>query len=137
MGCSPFGISRERLGPGERLRAMEFRVLGPTEMWSDRQQCDLGPARERNILAILLLTPRTIVSADALIERVWDARPPAKARASLSAYVARLRRSLRQAAGRGVRPTGRASGYMLELDPETVDLHPFRPLPHHADPQHA
>ncbi len=137
MGCSPFGISRERLGPGERLRAMEFRVLGPTEMWSDRQQCDLGPARERNILAILLLTPRTIVSADALIERLWDARPPAKARESLSAYVARLRRSLRQAACDGVRLTGRASGYMLDIDPETVDLHRFRRLRHHADAQNA
>src|SRR6202034_4947128 len=82
---------------GERCRAiMEFRVLGPTELWSAGQQYDLGSARARSVLAILLLTPRTIVPASALIDRLWDTRPPPKARESLSVYVARLRASLRQ-----------------------------------------
>ena len=51
----------------------------------------------RGVLAILLLTPRTIVPAEALIDRLWDTRPPPKARESLSVYMARLRASLRQA----------------------------------------
>src|SRR6266568_1878152 len=102
---------------------MEFRVLGPTELWSAGQQCDLGPARVRSVLAILLLTPRTIVPAEALIERLWDAEPPPKARESLSVYVARLRASLREAVGDGVRLAGRASGYVLDVDPEAVDLY--------------
>ena len=38
---------------------MEFRMLGPVELWSDGQQCDLGSARARGVLAILLLTPGT------------------------------------------------------------------------------
>jgi DNA-binding SARP family transcriptional activator len=112
---------------------MEFRVLGPTELWSAGQQCDLGPARARSVLAILLLTPRTIVSADALIDRLWDTQPPPKARESLSVYVARLRASLRQAIGDGVRLAGRASGYVLDVDPETVDLHQFRRLRRQAE----
>ena len=58
---------------GRRCKAiMEFRVLGPIELWSAGQQCDLGPARARRILAILLLTPRTIVPAEVLIDRLWD-----------------------------------------------------------------
>jgi tetratricopeptide (TPR) repeat protein len=112
---------------------MEFRVLGPTELWSAGQPCDLGSARVRSALAILLLTPRTIVPADALVDRLWDTRPPAKARESLSVYIARLRASLRQAVGDSIRLAGRANGYVLDIDPETVDLHQFRRLRRQAD----
>jgi DNA-binding SARP family transcriptional activator len=110
-----------------------FRVLGPIELWSAGQQCDLGPTRVRAVLAILLLTPRTIVPAEALIDRLWDTRPPPKARESLSAYVARLRASLRQALGDSVRLAGRARGYVLDVDPEAVDLNQFRRLRRQAD----
>jgi DNA-binding SARP family transcriptional activator/tetratricopeptide (TPR) repeat protein len=112
---------------------MEFRVLGPTELWSAGQQAELGAARERSVLAILLLTPRTIVPAEALIDRLWGTRPPPKARESLSVYVARLRASLRQAAEDSVRLAGRANGYVLDVDPEMVDLHQFRRLRRQAD----
>ena len=77
---------------------MEFRVLGPTERWSAGQQCELGPGRVRAVLAILLLSPRAIVSAGALIDRLGCRAPP-KAMQRLSAYIARLRASLRQAFG--------------------------------------
>lgn len=112
---------------------MEFRVLGPIELWSAGQQCDLGPTRVRSVLAILTLTPRTLVPTDVLIDRVWDTRPPAKARESLSVYVTRLRGSLRQAIGESVRLTGRDSGYELDVDPDTIDLHQFRRLRRKAD----
>jgi len=107
---------------------MEFRVLGPTELRAAGQQADLGSAKVRSVLAILLLTPRTIVPAETLIDRLWDDEPPPKARENLSVYVARLRAALRHAAADGVRLAGRASGYVLDLDPETVDLHKFREL---------
>src|SRR5260370_28410791 len=93
---------------GRRKAIMEFRVLGPIELWSAGRQQGLGPARERCTLAILLLTPRTIVPAETLIDRLWDTRPPPKARESLSAYVARLRASLRQAVRDRVPLAGRA-----------------------------
>ena len=112
---------------------MEFRVLGPIELWSAGRQRDLGPARERCVLAILLLTPRTVVPAETLIDRLWDTRPPAKARESLSAYLARLRASLRQAVGDNVPLAGRARGYVLDVDPQAVDLHQFRRLRRQAD----
>jgi DNA-binding SARP family transcriptional activator len=112
---------------------MEFRVLGPIELWSAGRTQDLGPARERCVLAILLLTPRTMVPAETLIDRLWDTRPPAKARESLSAYLARLRASLRQAVGDNIQLAGRARGYLLDVDPELVDLHQFRRLRRRAD----
>ncbi len=112
---------------------MEFRVLGPIELWSGGQQCDLGPTRVRCVLAILLLTPRTIVPTEALIDRLWDTQPPPKARESLSVYIARLRASLRQAVGDSVRLAGRDRGYELDVNPEAVDVHQFRRLRRQAD----
>ncbi len=112
---------------------MEFRVLGPVELWSAGQQRDLGPTRARCVLAILLLTPRTIVPTEALIDRLWDTQPPPKARESLSVYITRLRASLRLALGENVPLVGRASGYELDVDPEAVDLHQFRRLRRQAD----
>jgi DNA-binding SARP family transcriptional activator/tetratricopeptide (TPR) repeat protein len=108
---------------------MEFRTLGPIELWSAGQCRDLGSARARSLLAMLLLTPRAMVPVETLIDRLWDARPPPKARESLSVYVARLRLSLRQAVGDEVRIAGRTQGgYLLEVDPEMVDVHRFRRL---------
>src|SRR2546423_1225804 len=112
---------------------MEFRALGPIELWSAGQRQDLGPARARCLLAILLLTPRTIVPAETLIDRLWDTRPPPKARESLSVYIARLRGTLRQAVGDCAQLVGRARGYMLDIDPDTVDVHQFRRLRRQAD----
>src|SRR5215471_9723681 len=97
---------------------MEFRALGPVELWSAGRRHDLGPARARSILAMLLLAPRTIVPVETLIDRLWDTRPPPKARESLSVYIARLRASLRQALGEDVQLVGRSRGYVLEIDPE-------------------
>ncbi len=112
---------------------MEFRALGPIELWSAGQRQDLGPARAQCILAMLLLTPRTIVPVETLIDRLWDTRPPPKARESLSVYIARLRASLRRAVSDSVRLVGRAGGYTLEVDPEVVDVHQFRRLRRQAD----
>src|SRR5712691_2111275 len=130
----PSGTSSELVRRRQKCKAnMEFRVLGPVELWSAGQQCDLGPDRARCVLAILLLTPGTIVPAEALIDRLWDTRPPPKARESLSVYIARLRASLRQTLGDSVRLAGRARGYVLDVDPEAVDLYQFRRLRRQAD----
>ncbi len=113
---------------------MEFRALGPIELWSAGQRHDLGHARARSILAMLLLTPRAMVPVETLIDRLWDTRPPPKARESLSVYIARLRASLRQAVGDRVQLVGRARGaYLLDVDPEAVDVHQFRRLRRRAD----
>jgi DNA-binding SARP family transcriptional activator len=75
-----------------------------------------------------------MVPVETLIDRLWETRPPPKARESLSVYIARLRASLRQAVGDGVELVGRArGGYMLEVDPDVVDLHQFRRLRRQAD----
>src|SRR5215469_13043006 len=107
---------------------MKFQVLGPIELWAGGRRQDLGSARARSLLVMLLLAPRAIVPATTLIDRLWDARPPPKARETLSTYTARLRASLRQAGGDGGQLVSRAGGYVLDVDPEAIDLHQFRRL---------
>jgi tetratricopeptide (TPR) repeat protein/DNA-binding SARP family transcriptional activator len=106
---------------------MEFRTLGQVELWSAGLRQDLGSARARSLLAMLLLTPGAMVPVETLIDRLWETAPPPKARESLSVYIARLRAALRQAVGDEVRLVGRTQGgYLLEVDPEAVDVHRFR-----------
>ncbi|MCP9979259.1 AfsR/SARP family transcriptional regulator [Actinomadura madurae] len=55
---------------------MEFRVIGPVELWINGRRRDLGTPKERCVLAVLLLSPRQPVSAETLIRRVWDDPAP-------------------------------------------------------------
>ncbi len=106
---------------------MEFRVLGPVEIWAAGLRLDLGSPKEACVLAVFLLTPGRPVSAGALIDRVWGAAPPAKVRGSVWSYIARLRRVL-AASDAAVRLVSRSGLYILEADPESIDLHRFRRL---------
>ncbi|MEV8636037.1 tetratricopeptide repeat protein [Streptosporangium sp. NPDC051023] len=106
---------------------MEFRILGPVEFWSSEQRQDLGWTKERHVLAILLMTPGKPVTAESLIHRVWDDRPPAKARDRLYTHIARLKRRLHDAEDT-VRLRRHAGAYFLETDPENIDYHRFRTL---------
>jgi tetratricopeptide (TPR) repeat protein/DNA-binding SARP family transcriptional activator len=110
---------------------MEFRVLGPLELWSDGQRRPLGWARERHVLAILLMTPGRPVPTETLIERVWDADPPDRARDLLYPHVTRLRGFL-QDLGEEVRLDSRSGNYLLEVDPLLIDYHVFRDLRNQA-----
>jgi predicted ATPase/DNA-binding SARP family transcriptional activator len=108
-----------------RMR-VEFRLLGDVEAVLDGRPLDTGHARQRTVLAALLVDVGRPVPAEQLIDRVWADRPPYRARNALSAYVSRLRGLL--AGVDGVRITRGPGGYLLAADPLTVDLHLFRRL---------
>ncbi|NUT97307.1 MAG: SARP family transcriptional regulator, partial [Saccharothrix sp.] len=101
---------------------MEFRVFGAVEAVADGVRLDLGHARQRSVLAALLVDLNHPVPAERLIDRVWGERPPLRAEGVLRTYVSRLRRALGSAIGR------RAGGYLLDAEPDDVDLHRFRSL---------
>ncbi|MFE0062908.1 BTAD domain-containing putative transcriptional regulator, partial [Streptomyces sp. NPDC059003] len=110
-----------------------IRVLGPVELRRDGRGDALGSAKERLVLAALALDAGRPVSLDTLIRRLWDDAPPAKPRASVHAYAARLRRRLRAADGDGgALLVQQAHTYTLAVRPEQVDCHRFHDLAHHA-----
>ncbi|MET9631236.1 BTAD domain-containing putative transcriptional regulator [Lentzea sp. NPDC006480] len=104
---------------------MEFRVLGPVELWVSGHRIDLGPAKQRCVLAALLLTPGRVVPTEMVIDRVWGEEPPAGVRSVLYSYVTRLRRALQPA---GVPLRRESGGYVLDLAPERVDVFRFQEL---------
>jgi len=109
---------------------LQLRLLGPVELLAGGRPVDCGPARQRTVLAALGVDAGRLVPQDLLIARVWGDAPPPGVRSGLYSYVTRLRRVL-HAAGAPGSAAGLVScpgGYLLELDPATVDLILFRRL---------
>ncbi|MFD5627016.1 BTAD domain-containing putative transcriptional regulator [Streptomyces sp. NPDC127072] len=109
---------------------VELLALGPLELWHDQQQYELGSLKERCVLAVLIHARGEPVTADTLMDRVWDGEPPPTAMATLHSYLSRLRGRLRRAVGderaRVERPSSRL--YQLRADPEDIDLLRFQRL---------
>ena len=76
-----------------------FRILGPLEVRTDQGWTKIGAAKQRSVLATLLLRPGQVVSTDALIDQVWPNKPPARAANLVSVYVHHLRRLIGDAKG--------------------------------------
>jgi DNA-binding SARP family transcriptional activator len=53
---------------------LEFRILGPTEVWNEDEQLQLGGPKQRAVLALLLLEAGRVVSTDRLIDLLWGGR---------------------------------------------------------------
>ena len=107
---------------------MEFRVLGDLEVRAAGLQVDIGHARQRVVLAVLLFDLGRVVPATQLIDRVWGDDPPVSARNVLYGYVARLRAAIAGAGDPAVTLSRQPGGYRLEADRDQVDLHRFRRL---------
>jgi DNA-binding SARP family transcriptional activator len=102
---------------------MEFRILGSLEVLEGGRALRVPGAKERGLLAFLLLHAGQVVPADRLIDELWGEEPPASARKSLQVRVARLRKSL----GPDQIVT-RPSGYLARVEPDALDLDRFQRL---------
>jgi DNA-binding SARP family transcriptional activator len=112
---------------------VEYLLSGAVEVRADGSSPPLGGPKQRCVLAVLLANHGTVVSADRLIDAVWEDKPPPKALASLRAYVTNLRRILavpsEESPAAKVRLVSRAYGYQLTLlEGDSVDLHRFEAL---------
>ncbi len=101
---------------------MDFRLLGPLEVFDGRQAIALGGPKQRALLAILLLNPNDVLPSDELMHDLWT-RLPETAGNTLQAHVSRLRKVL----GRS-RIVTHGSGYMLRLDEGERDIERFEEL---------
>jgi DNA-binding SARP family transcriptional activator/tetratricopeptide (TPR) repeat protein len=102
---------------------LEFRVLGSLEVWRGPKQLPLGSHKERALLAILLLNANQTLSRERLVDELWGERAPERAGKAIQTYVSRLRKIV-PAEILCTRP----SGYVLELQPEQLDVHRFERL---------
>ena len=116
---------------GERVLsewAVEFRVLGPFEVWDGERLAPLSGRKQRALLALLVLRARQLVPTDVIVEELWGEAPPRTARDALHNYVSQVRRVI----GSELLQT-RDQGYLLAVEPDQVDLLRFERMVKEAD----
>jgi DNA-binding SARP family transcriptional activator len=109
----------------------EFKVFGGLGCRRDGSDVDLGPVRQRIILAKLLAAGGDAISLDTIVDSLWDDQPPASAANQIHRHVGNLRRILEpdldiRETGRYLLPAG--TGYRLVLATEASDLAMYREL---------
>ena len=117
-----------------------FEILGPQRAWYADRQLDLGPGKQRAVLAVLLLAAGRPVPTGQIVEAVWPDEPPANGPNVVQKYVAGLRRVLEP--DRSPRTPGQVlsltdAGYLLRITPEAVDAVRFERGIHRARQRHA
>jgi hypothetical protein len=102
---------------------VEFRILGPLEVEDGGRVLSLGGAKQRALLALLVLHANEVVSRDRLIDELWAERAPGTAATAVQVYVSNLRKVL----GRDVIVT-QAPGYLVRVHDDELDLARFEQL---------
>ena len=106
---------------------MEFGILGPLEARSGGEPIDLGPYKQRALLALLLLHVDRVVPTDRILEELWGDDGAGKEKA-LWVHISRLRSALepqRGARGQSSVLVTRDHGYSIRTDPATLDANRF------------
>jgi DNA-binding SARP family transcriptional activator len=104
---------------------VDLRLLGPLELRFGDGPVELGPRKQRAVLAMLALRAGRTVSVDSLIGGLWGESPPASAAKMVQLYVSHLRPLLD---GSGARIVTLGHGYQLELADGEVDTLRFERL---------
>jgi DNA-binding SARP family transcriptional activator len=108
--------------------SMDFRILGPLEVCDEARSLPLGGAKQRALLAILLLHANEVVSAERLLDDLWGDRQPTSGAKALHVYVSQLRKVIGDD-----RVLTRAPGYALRVDPDELDVTRFQRLREQAE----
>src|SRR6266508_2955772 len=99
---------------------MDFRLLGPLEVFAGPAQLQIAAGRQRALLAILLLHANRTVSRDQIVDGLWGEDVPNSAQKMVQIHVSQLRKALPEP-----RLRTRAPGYVLEVRDDELDLARF------------
>jgi predicted ATPase/DNA-binding SARP family transcriptional activator len=100
---------------------MDFRILGPLEVRADGRVVALTGAKQRAVLAVLVLHANEPVSAERLALALWGEDAGARAAQTVQVHVSRLRKALGDP---GVLVTTTA-GYRLGVGADELDIEVF------------
>ena len=106
---------------------IEFRSLGSLAVLERGDVVSVGGARQRRLLAMLLIHRGTVVSVDRLAEAVFAGEPTEAAGTTLRSYIARIRKTL-GSSDPDVSVVTQAPGYLLQAPASTTDVGRFESL---------
>ncbi|HXY72904.1 MAG TPA: BTAD domain-containing putative transcriptional regulator [Actinomycetota bacterium] len=106
---------------------MEFLLLGPVEVRDGERLLPIGGAKQRALLADLLLHTGDVVSTDRLIDDLWGSEPPPTAPKMVQVFVSRLRAAL-EVDGAGRVLVTAPPGYLMRVEDAQLDLQRFESL---------
>jgi DNA-binding SARP family transcriptional activator/streptogramin lyase len=95
---------------------MEFLILGPLEVVDDGRSIPLAGTKQRVLLSLFLLNANRLISADRLIDELWEGRPPESAGKALQVHISQLRKVIG-----AERIETRGHGYLLRIDRGELD----------------
>ncbi len=104
---------------------MQLGVLGPAQASSDGAVVDLGPRKQRALLAALALHHGRAVSVDTIVDLLWPEDPPPGVGGTLQTYVAGLRRALEPDRPARSEPSlllTVGGGYLLAVPDDDLDV---------------
>jgi DNA-binding SARP family transcriptional activator len=92
---------------------LRYRILGPLRLCQGGASLAVGPAKQRTLLAVLLLKANQVVSTERLMVELWHGPRPATALKAVQVYVSKLRRLLGDEHGHRLQtcPPGRSCHY--------------------------
>ncbi|MFI5496681.1 BTAD domain-containing putative transcriptional regulator [Actinoplanes sp. NPDC051859] len=105
---------------------VELRLLGAVEAQAGAERLQLGPRKQRLVLAVLALEVNRAVPVDRLVDLAWPVAPPRTAGHAIQVCVSGLRGAFAGRDGIEIRTEG--PGYLLDTDPQRIDVHRFRAL---------
>jgi DNA-binding SARP family transcriptional activator len=106
---------------------LEFRLLGPLEVVANGQIVEIGSARQRIVLSMLLLQANQEVPLGRLVDAVWADTPPTTAKSQIQTCVSALRRQL-AGGGASCQIVTRSVGYSILVPDEALDVGRFGQL---------
>ena len=101
----------------------QFGILGPLEVTVDGDSIDLGPPRQRALLALFLTRANRVIATDRILEMHWGDESSGKENA-LWVYISRLRTMLepdRTRRGESSFLLTEGNGYVLRVEPSCID----------------
>ncbi|MBC6460480.1 BTAD domain-containing putative transcriptional regulator [Actinomadura sp. HBU206391] len=109
--------------------SLRFEILGRLRGWRGEHELDLGPGKQRAVLAVLLLNANRPTPTAAILDAVWRDDPPENGANVVQKYVAGLRRIFEP--NREPRTPWQAltlddAGYALHVKPDRLDADVFQ-----------
>ncbi|HEV2781110.1 MAG TPA: tetratricopeptide repeat protein [Actinophytocola sp.] len=111
--------------------AERFRigVLGRLELRQGARPVELGPLKQRCLLALLAVQPNRVVQREEIIDLLWGSRPPDSCQNLVHTYVSRLRKvTAGGPADRSALISLARGGYRLAVQADQLDLLRFDEL---------